>query len=94
MKDIMKIIKLLEESGWMIKRISQTIKNEAKEQKGEFLGMSLDTLGTILFGNPLTYNYISWRHCKSSSGFLMLPYHLTNFEIQNFYQNKPKFNGV
>ena len=27
-------------------------------------------------------------------GFLMLPHSLTNFEIQKYYQNKPKFNGV
>ena len=57
MKDIMKIVKPLEASGWMIKRVSQTIKNEAKEQKGGFLGMSLDTLGTILLGNPLTVKH-------------------------------------
>ena len=24
----------------------------------------------------------------------MLPHHLTNFEIQKYYQNEPKFNGV
>ena len=24
----------------------------------------------------------------------MLPHSLTNFEIQNYYQNEPKFNGV
>ena len=24
----------------------------------------------------------------------MLPYPLTNFEIQNYYQNEPKFNAV
>ena len=24
----------------------------------------------------------------------MLPHPLTNFEIQNYYQNKPRFNGV
>ena len=24
----------------------------------------------------------------------MLPYPLTNFEIQKYYHNKPKFNGV
>ena len=24
----------------------------------------------------------------------MPPHPLTNFEIQNYYQNKPKFNGV
>ena len=30
MNDIMKIVKYLEESGLLIKRIAQTIKNEAK----------------------------------------------------------------
>ena len=24
----------------------------------------------------------------------MLPHRLTNFEIQKYYQNKPRFNGV
>ena len=24
----------------------------------------------------------------------MLPHPLTNFEIQNYYQNEPRFNGV
>ena len=27
-------------------------------------------------------------------GFLILPHPLTNFEIQNYYQNEPRFNGV
>ena len=26
--------------------------------------------------------------------FLMLPYPLTNFEIQKYYKNEPRFNGV
>ena len=34
MNDIMKIIKSLEESVLLIKGVSKTIKNEAKEQKG------------------------------------------------------------
>ena len=33
MEDIMKIVKSLEESGLIIKGISETIKDEAKEQK-------------------------------------------------------------
>ena len=37
MEDIMKIVKSLEESGLLIKEISEAIKNEAKEQKGGFL---------------------------------------------------------
>ena len=27
-------------------------------------------------------------------GFLMPPHPLTNFEIQEYYQNKPRFNGI
>ena len=38
----------------LIKGVTETIKNEAKEQKGEFLGMLLGTLGASLLGNLLT----------------------------------------
>ena len=44
MEDIMKTVKLLEESGLLVKGISETIKNETKEQKGEFLIMLFGTL--------------------------------------------------
>ena len=50
----MKIVKSLEESGLLIKVLSETIKNEAKEQNGGFLGMLLGTLGASLLGNLLT----------------------------------------
>ena len=53
MEDIMKIW-LIEESGLLIKDVSKTIENEAKEQKGRFLGMLLCTLGVSLLGNLLT----------------------------------------
>ena len=26
--------------------------------------------------------------------FLMMPHPLTNFEMQKYYQNEPRFNGV
>ena len=35
----------------LIKEISETIKNEAKEQKGGFLGMLVGTLGASLLEN-------------------------------------------
>ena len=53
MNDIIKIIKSLEESALLIKGVSETIKNEEKEQKGEFLNMLLGTLGASLPGNLL-----------------------------------------
>ena len=45
MNDIMKIINSLEGSGLLIKDVSQTIKNETKEKKDQFLSMLLGTLG-------------------------------------------------
>ena len=54
MDDIMKIVKSLQESGLLIKGVSETIKNEAKEQKWGFLGMFLGTLGASLLGYLLT----------------------------------------
>ena len=54
MEDIMKIVKSLEDSGLLIKGVSETIKNEVKEQKGVFLGMILRNLSASLLGNILT----------------------------------------
>ena len=54
MNDIMKIAKSLCESGLLIKGVSKTVKNEAKEQNGGFLRMLLGVLGAILLGNLLT----------------------------------------
>ena len=39
MNGIIKIVKSLEEFGLLIKGVSETIKNEEKEQKDGFLGM-------------------------------------------------------
>ena len=54
MNDIMKISKCIEESGSLIRDLSETIKIEVKKQKGEFLGMLLGTSGASLLGKLLT----------------------------------------
>ena len=54
MNDIMKVVKSLEESSLLIKSVSQTMKNELKEQKVGLLSMLLGTLGASLLGNLLT----------------------------------------
>ena len=54
MNDIKKIIKALEKSGLLVKSISEIIKNEAKEQKGGFLGIILGIFGARLLRNLLT----------------------------------------
>ena len=51
--DVMKIVKYLEESGLLIKGVSEAIQNEAKKQIGGLLSILLGTLGASLLGNLL-----------------------------------------
>ena len=53
MEGIMELAKSLEESGLLIKGVRKTIENEAKEQKGRFLGVLLGTLVASLLRNLL-----------------------------------------
>ena len=53
-EDIIKIVKFLENSGLLLKGVTETVQNEVKEQKGGFLSMLLATLGASLLGNILT----------------------------------------
>ena len=53
MKEILKIVESLENSGLLLEGVSETIKNEGKEQKGGFLSMLLGTLGASPLGNML-----------------------------------------
>ena len=85
MEDIIKIVKSLEYSGLLLKRISETVQNEAKKQKGRFLSMLLGTLLVSLLGNILAGKGINRAGEGVVSvlkiGFLMPPRPLTNFEI-------------
>ena len=54
MNDIIKIIQALEDSNILLKGVTETIKNEPKEQKGGFVSMLLGTLGASLLGNLLS----------------------------------------
>ena len=53
MKDIIEIVRSLEDSGLLSKGVSKTIQNEAKEQKGGFFSMFLGTLSASLLENML-----------------------------------------
>ena len=105
MNDITKIIEALENSGILLKGISKTIENETKEQRGVFLSMLLGTLGASLLGNLLTGGKGMMRAgdgivragegSKKKPLNLLLPFHpLTNIEINEYYANEPRFNGV
>ena len=48
MEDVIKIIKFLDDSGLLLKGVTETVQNEVKEQKGGFLSLLLGTLGACL----------------------------------------------
>ena len=53
MENVMKIIKSLKDCGLFIKCAFKKMENEAKIQRGRYLGMLLDTLGASLLGNMM-----------------------------------------
>ena len=54
MEDLIKLVKSLEDSGSLLKGVTESVQNKAKDQKGGFLRMLLGTLGATLLGNLLT----------------------------------------
>ena len=105
MNGILKIVKSLEDSGILLKGVSETIKDEVKGQKGGFLSILLGTLGSSLLGNMLAgkgvikagevtirAGYESKRSLLKKN--LIPPHPSSNFEIQAYYENEPRFNGV
>ena len=47
-EDFIKILKSLEDSGLLLKGVTETVKNEVKKKKVGFLSMFLGTLGASL----------------------------------------------
>ena len=58
------MVQAFEDSNIFLKRVTKTIKNETKKQKGGFLSMLLGILGASLLGNLLAGNGI----VRASSG--------------------------
>ena len=84
MEGIIQIVKALEDSGFLLNVVSETIQNEAKEKKGGFLSLLLSTLGASLLGNILTSKGMNRAGERLSN----------NTKVQKCYQNEPSFNGV
>ena len=85
----MKTVQALEDYNFVLKEVTETIKDETKEQKGGFQGTLVGTLGLILIGNLLSgEGIVSSYNVKGivragygrEWGFLMSPHILTNFE--------------
>ena len=66
MNDILKAVKSLEDSGALLKGVSETIQNEAKEQRVGFLGK---LLGASLLGDLLTKNLSGKGTIRAGYGF-------------------------
>ena len=53
MENLIKIVKSLEDSGLLLKGVTESVQNEVKEQNGGFLSTLLGTLGARLLGSLL-----------------------------------------
>ena len=74
----MKIVESLEDSGSLLKGVSETIQNEAKEQKGGFISMLLGTLGASLLRNMLAGKGMN----RSGEGIIRAGYGSKRFSIK------------
>ena len=74
MDDILKIVKSLENSGVLLKGVSETIQHEAKEQRVEFLSMLLSTLGASLLGDILSKGLSGKGVIKAAEGTIRAGY--------------------
>ena len=72
--DILKIVKSLEDSGILLKGVSEAIQNEAKEQRGGFLSMLLGTLGASLLADLLTKSVSGKGAIRAGEGTIRAGY--------------------
>ena len=79
MQHLSKIVKSLEDSGILLDGITETVKNELKEQKDGFLSMLLGTLGASLLGDLLTKNLSGRGVIRAGEGTVRAGYRSKNF---------------
>ena len=84
MDDILKILKSLEDSGVLLKGVSETIQHEAKEQRGGFLGMLLGTLGASLLGDVLSKGLSGTGVIRAGEGTIRAGYGSKRPSLKNF----------
>ena len=103
MNDMMKIVQALEDSNYLLKGVTKTIKYETKEQEGGFLSMLLGTLGASLLGNLLSGK----GAVRTGKGIVRAGYgssikkrssnfttSFNKFEIKEHYENEHRLNDV
>ena len=78
MDDILKIVKSLENC------VSETFQNEAKEQRGGFLGILLGTLGTSLLGDVLSKGLSGKGVIRAGEGTIRAAYGSKGSSLKKF----------
>ena len=84
MDDILKIVKSLEDSGLLLKGVSETIQHEAKEQRGGFLRILLGTLGTSLLGDILSRGLSGKGVIRAGEGTIRAGYGSKRSSLKEF----------
>ena len=84
MDDNLKIVKSLEDSGVLLKGVSETIQHEAKEQRGGFLSMLLGTLGASLLGDILLKGLSGKGVIRAGEGTIRTGYGSKEPSLKNF----------
>ena len=84
MDDILKIVKSLEDSGVLLKGVSQTIQHEAKEQREGFLSMLLGALGASLLGDMLSKGLSVKGVIRAGEGTIRAGYGSKRSPLKNF----------
>ena len=81
---ILKIVKSLEDSGVLLKGVSETIQHEAKEQRGGFLSMLLGTLGASLLSDILSKGFSGKGVIRAGEGTIRAGYGSKGSSLKNF----------
>ena len=82
--DILKIVKSLENSGVLLKGVTETIQHEAKEQRGGFFSMLLGTLGASLLGDILSKGLSGKGVIRAGEGTIRAGYGSKRPSLKNF----------
>ena len=93
MDDILKIVKSLEDSGVLLKGVSETVQNEAKEQRGGFLSMLLGTLGASLLGDILSKGLSGKAVIRAGEGTIRAVYGSKRPSLK-FFDSTASFNKL
>ena len=85
-----KIVKSLEDSGFLLESVSEIIKNEANKKKGGFPSMLLGTLGASQLGNMLAGK----RVVRAGEGIIRAGYGSNRSSFKKKIDSTTSFNKL